>query len=412
MKRRLPASILVVLMVLLVIVAAQTALGAPAVTVRGDIPVEKQWDHGTLPVAQQPQRITAKLVQGSTVVQQITLTKGTDGRWLGAFRDVPLFANGAVVSYTVTEEPLENYTMTAVQLPSPGTVSGTDWSDKITPASESTYPIGSAEVVVANQGGTYDVWSLHTLNAVQQQSLVEQINRANLQGLGATLKLGSGGNTEFRFGLPAKFQDKKGNTVELRAGQNGTEISFGKTSVWSLFYPGSMTVEEARGAIIKNVYQAPATPTPNTPTPGTPTPNTPTPGTPTPGTPTPNTPTPGTPTPTTPTPGTPTPGTPTPGTPTPGTPTPATPTPGTPTPSTPTPNTPTPATPTPGTPTPNTPTPATPTPATPTATPKPTPEPEIPKTGDSRNAMVWLGLALAAGAALLVLQIRKFKRAK
>ena len=181
MKRRLPASILAVLMVLLVIVAAQTALGAPAVTVRGDIPVEKQWDHGTLPAAQQPQRITAKLMQGSTVVQQITLTKGADGRWLGAFQDVPLFANGAVVSYTVTEEPLENYTMTAIQLPSPGTVSTGTWSNKITPASESTYPIGSAEVVVANQGGTYDVWSLHTLNAVQQQSLVEQINRANLQ---------------------------------------------------------------------------------------------------------------------------------------------------------------------------------------------------------------------------------------
>ena len=75
-------------MVLLVIVAAQTALGAPAVTVRGDIPVEKLWDHGTLPAAQQPQRITAKLMQGSTVVQQITLTKGADGRWLGAFQDV------------------------------------------------------------------------------------------------------------------------------------------------------------------------------------------------------------------------------------------------------------------------------------------------------------------------------------
>ncbi len=266
------------------------------------------------------------------MVQQISLSKGADGRWLGVFQDVPLFADGAVVPYTVTEEPLENYTMTAVQLPSPGTVSASEWSSKITPASESVYPIGDAEVVVAKKGGTYDVWSLHTLNAVQQQALVEQINRANLQGIGATLKLGNGGNTEMRFGLPAEFQDKKGNTVEIRAGQNGTEIAFADSSVWSLFYYGSMTVEEACGAIIKNVYQAPATPTPATPTPATPTPATPTPGTPT--------------------------------------------------------------------------------PATPTATPKPTPEPEIPKTGDSRNAMVWLGLALAAGAALLVPKIRRFKRAK
>ena len=261
------------------------------------------------------------------MVQQISLSKGADGRWLGVFQDVPLFADGAVVPYTVTEEPLENYTMTAVQLPSPGTVSASEWSSKITPASESVYPIGDAEVVVAKKGGTYDVWSLHTLNAVQQQALVEQINRANLQGIGATLKLGNGGNTEMRFGLPAEFQDKKGNTVEIRAGQNGTEIAFADSSVWSLFYYGSMTVEEACGAIIKNVYQAPATPTPATPTPATPTPGTPT-------------------------------------------------------------------------------------PATPTATPKPTPEPEIPKTGDSRNAMVWLGLALAAGAALLVPKIRRFKRAK
>ena len=47
MKRRLPASILAVLMMALIIVAAQTALGAPATTVRGDIPVEKLWDHGS-----------------------------------------------------------------------------------------------------------------------------------------------------------------------------------------------------------------------------------------------------------------------------------------------------------------------------------------------------------------------------
>ena len=76
MKRRLPASILAVLMMALIIVAAQTALGAPATTVRGDIPVEKLWDHGSLPAAQQPQSVTVKLMQGSKVIQQITLTEG------------------------------------------------------------------------------------------------------------------------------------------------------------------------------------------------------------------------------------------------------------------------------------------------------------------------------------------------
>ncbi|MGN0785614.1 MAG: Cna B-type domain-containing protein, partial [Candidatus Aphodomorpha sp.] len=278
MKRRLPASILAVLMMALVIVAAQTALGAPATTVRGDIPVEKLWDHGSLPAAQQPQSVTVKLMQGNKMIQQITLTEGADGRWTGVFVDVPLLTNGAPIDYTVTEAPLSDYAMTVVQLPFPGSVSDSTWSEKITPASESTYPLGEAEIVVANKGGTYDIWSLNTLNAVQQQALVDEINRANLQGFGAALKLGTGGNTEFRFGLPAVFYDKKGNSVEIREGADGTEIEFGETSVWSLFYSGGITVEDARGAVIKNTYQAPSTPTPTaTPTP-TPTPTaTPTP---------------------------------------------------------------------------------------------------------------------------------------
>ena len=102
--------------------------------------------------------------------------------------------------------------------------------------------------------------------------------------------------------------------------------------------------------------------------------------------------------------------TPTPNTPTPGTPTPNTPTPGTPTPNTPTPNTPTPNTPAPNTPTPNTPTPGTPTPtatATTTPTPKPTqkpgaptPEPDIPKTGDDAPIGLYSAVVLVAAAGL------------
>lgn len=97
-------------------------------------------------------------------------------------------------------------------------------------------------------------------------------------------------------------------------------------------------------------------------------------------------------------------------TPTPNTPTPNTPTPNTPTPGTPTPNTPTPGTPTPGTPTPNTPTPGTPTPtatATTTPTPKPTqkpgaptPEPDIPKTGDDAPIGLYSAVVLVAAAGL------------
>ena len=141
--------------------------------------------------------------------------------------------------------------------------------------------------------------------------------------------------------------------------------------------------------------KAAPTPTPTATATATPKPNTPTPGTPTP-----NTPTPGTPTPNTPTPGTPTPNTPTPGTPTPGTPTPNTPTPGTPTPGTPTPNTPTPNTPTPGTPTPTATATTTPTPK-PTQKPgAPTPEPDIPKTGDDAPIGLYSAVVLVAAAGL------------
>ena len=136
-----------------------------------------------------------------------------------------------------------------------------------------------------------------------------------------------------------------------------------------------------------NLWYEKAAPTPTptatataTPTPNTPTPNTPTPNTPTPGTPTPNTPTPGTPTPNTPTPGTPTPNTPTPGTPTPGTPTPNTPTPGTPTPTATATTTPTPK---------------------PTQKPgAPTPEPDIPKTGDDAPIGLYSAVVLVAAAGL------------
>lgn len=116
---------------------------------------------------------------------------------------------------------------------------------KVTPASQSTYPVGG-NLVVANKGGSYYVWSAIGLSASQQALLCKAINDANMQGLGKDLTLT---NTVFGSGLPCSFD---GGAVELRASDTGTEIVFSTTSTWSLFYNGSLSVTAESGAAIKN----------------------------------------------------------------------------------------------------------------------------------------------------------------
>ena len=121
----------------------------------------------------------------------------------------------------------------------------------MTPASDSSYPIGSAKLVVANKGGTYYVWTLSSLGAAEKKQLLAGINAADLQGLGKAL---TESNTEFAAGLPASFSDG----VRLRQSGQVTYIEFEKTNVWSLFYAGDYSLQEAQAAVIVNRAEAAA----------------------------------------------------------------------------------------------------------------------------------------------------------
>ena len=105
--------------------------------------------------------------------------------------------------------------------------------------------------MVANKGGNYYVWTLSSLDAAEKKQLLAGINAANLQGLGKAL---TESNTEFAAGLPASFSDE----VRLRQSGQVTYIEFEKTNVWSLFYAGDYSLQEAQAAVIVNRAEAAA----------------------------------------------------------------------------------------------------------------------------------------------------------
>lgn len=252
---------------ILLLAAAPTAASAkplppePGSTL--DIPVQKNWEHGENPQENQPAQVVVRLkADGQDTNKQLTLTAQTN--WAGVFEGLEQYGQGgAAIVYTVEEEPIANYVASYVQ-PQGESLAITQWGEKVTPASNDTYPI-SGNLVVAKKGGSYDVWTAVSLTAQQKEQLLLAINSANLQGLGKDLALA---NTDFNAGLPATFTGKKGETVTLQQSQGGgTQILFSETSAWSLFYTGVVEITQARGAVITNTYQAPE-PTPTcTPTP-------------------------------------------------------------------------------------------------------------------------------------------------
>ena len=234
-----------------------------------DIPVQKTWDHGENPQENQPTQVIIRLLaDGQGTGKQLILT--AESNWSGIFEDLPQCnQDGTAIVYTVTEDPVANYAVSYTQ-PQVESLAVSQWGEKVTPASNSEYPI-SGNLVVAKKGGSYDVWTDTSLTAQQKEQLLAAINGANLEGLGKDLALL---NTDFKAGLPAEFTGKMGETIRLEESQTGgTKIIFSETSAWSLFYTGYLVITPARGATVSNTYQKPTptctpTPTPTcTPTP-------------------------------------------------------------------------------------------------------------------------------------------------
>lgn len=353
----------------LAVLAVLAALFIPACAYADDgeyIIVRKTWQHGNVPEGERPQSVTVSILADGAEYANLTLTAANaaaDGSWTGSIGPVQSYnERGEAITYTVSEPAVAGYTSVVTRQPKLADVLAFNWGSKITPASDPSYALGASNLVVANKGGNYYVWTRETLTNAERARLLDEINAAGLQGFGKAL---AETNTEFQSGLPAQFAS---GDVSIREDNGGAVIEFARPNAWSLFYAGTLVRTEAQAAEITNTADARPTPTAEpTPTPtAEPTP-TPTPTVePTP-TPTPT----AAPTPTT--------------TPTP-TPTTAT--------VTPTPTVPPTVAPT-ATPT-VPPTPA-PTPV-PSPIPTPSPSPEIPRTADAHDVMLWAALTLISGA--------------
>lgn len=241
--------------------AALLLVSAPAANAAeyGEVGVAKTWDAGT---GELPESVTVRLLSGGREVSRLTLTAAdasVNGSWQGSFKNVPLYNDdGTPISYTVEELPVEGFSSEVVRQPKAESVAAASWGSKVTPASQSSYSIGSSNLVAAKKGGSYYVWTDRALSAGQQSRLLAAINNARLQGLGKAL---STSNTEFASGLPASMAN---GAVSFRLDGGETYIDFGRTSAWSLFYAGTLEISDAQGAVIANVRRAEPTsePTP------------------------------------------------------------------------------------------------------------------------------------------------------
>ena len=246
--RRLLISFVCVFMAFLLLGSSFPAQASQADST-GEIPVVKRWEGE----AALPERVTVKLLEKGSSIRTLRLTAAdaqADGSWQGSFQGTPLYdSQGRPIEYTVAEEPVGGYISAVTQQPRAAALTIESFGEKVTPASDSAYPIGSSRLVVANKGGNYYVWTLDRLGAAEKKQLLAGINAANLHGLGKEL---TESNTEFAAGLPVSFSDG----VRLRQSGLMTYIEFERTNVWSLFYAGDYSLQEARGAVITNRAEA------------------------------------------------------------------------------------------------------------------------------------------------------------
>ena len=72
----------------------------------------KTWNDAEDQDGKRPESITVKLLANGEEVNSQTVTAGEDGSWNYSFTNLPKFANGQEIAYTVSETPVEDYTTT------------------------------------------------------------------------------------------------------------------------------------------------------------------------------------------------------------------------------------------------------------------------------------------------------------
>lgn len=158
-----------------------------------DIPVTKSWvgDNESM----RPDSITLRLWNGSTEVQSTTITPDDNGNWAGKFTGVPKYdASGNVISYTVTEDAVENYEA-SVTNPIIGNMTATFGSVNTVSGDDIAYGNADNNLAVSYVNSLYYVWTRTTLTATQQTELLGLINAPGIFTVPLTAD-----NTEFYSG--------------------------------------------------------------------------------------------------------------------------------------------------------------------------------------------------------------------
>ena len=89
---------------------------------------EKHWDDGNNQDHKRPQSITVKLLADGKVTKTSVITPDSNGFWKYSFTDLPVYANGQKITYTVEEVVPEGYTETYT-----ATADGFDITNKYAP---------------------------------------------------------------------------------------------------------------------------------------------------------------------------------------------------------------------------------------------------------------------------------------
>lgn len=90
------------------IVVTNTYVGVPKVEIRG----EKTWDKNGVESLELPESITVKLMDGEKAVDEQTVILNSEGKWLYSFTADKYRADGTEIIYTVSEVPVDGFSVT------------------------------------------------------------------------------------------------------------------------------------------------------------------------------------------------------------------------------------------------------------------------------------------------------------
>ena len=212
-----------------------------------NIPIEVVWKNDD--ESKRPSQIGVTLYNGDTILQNITVT--SDSNWQGEFKDVPHYDEaGNLMVYTVKSETINDYETQYVQ-PVLGDITMSGFLEKTTPASNSIYPLGDSNLVIAKKGNTLYIWSLKQLNDVQLQKVLAQAEvTSELSGFNKN-------GYQVAYGIGAYFETQnQGDSKKIIFEKPNEElqINFEEPNLWSMFFVSTMVETSPTKAQVINTY--------------------------------------------------------------------------------------------------------------------------------------------------------------